>query len=193
MKQTQVDKTLRLASVHTNGIDWETRTVWIIGALDEMKAYQYLPGLRLLDETPGLIHVMIMTPGGAEAGGFAIYDTLRTMKNEVWTYGFGEVCSIGALIFQAGSKRFMSHNCELMMHNGTVNLGKDEDVDTDTIEELAKEAVRNNARYHRAIALRCGIPQRVVSDWCRVERYFGAHEARENKLVDEVLKEKGRE
>lgn len=180
------DLSPRLADVHTNGIDWKTRTVYIVGALDDEKAYQYIPGIRMLDESPGDIKVMIMSPGGEEGGGFAIFDTLRTLRNRVITIGFGDVYSIAGLIFQAGDERLMAAHAQYMIHNGSINLAGG-DVDTDSIKILAQEADRNNHRYHEAISVRSGTLLEDVEDWCTEEKYFSAHEAVLVGLADRVI------
>ncbi len=183
-----VDQSERLANIHTNGVDWKTRTVWIIGELTEQRAHQYLPALRLLDETPGTIRIVLSSVGGEEPGGFAIYDVLRSLQNRVYTFGYGEVCSIAALIFQAGSKRFLSPSCQLMMHNGTVSVEKSEGgMNSDFIKQLAEEAIRNDARYHQAIADRTQAELSAVEGWCAEERYFSAAEAVEAKLAYSVF------
>ena len=185
MKRSR-DQSGRLNNVHTSGVDWKSRTVWIVGELDETKAYQYVPVIRLLDETPGPIKVLIMSNGGCEPGGFAIFDTLRTLRNKVITIGFGHIYSIAALIFQAGDERLMAPNCELMMHNGSIGLDGG-DTNTDYIEQLAAEAVRNNGRYHRAIATRADLDLQKVSQWCKDEKYFSAEEAVAEGLADRVV------
>lgn len=176
----------RLVNIYEGGVDWKSRTIWIVGELPEEKAFQHVPAIRLLDETPGPIKVMIMSVGGDEGGGFAIFDTLRTLKNPVITIGFGHIFSIAALIFQAGDKRLLSINCELMMHNGSVSL-EGGDVNTDLIEQISAQAVKNNGRYHRAIASRSRIALPTIRQWCKEERYFSAHEAVAEGLADEVV------
>lgn len=176
----------RLGEIHESGIDWKSRTVWIVGELPEERAYRYIPGIRLLDESPGPIKVVIMSVGGNEGGGFAIFDTLRTLKNPVTTIGFGHVYSIAALIFQAGDTRLMAPSCELMMHNGSITLDGG-DVNTDYIEELAAEAIRNNSRYHRAIASRANLDLQKVVKWCKDEKYLPAEDAVKEGLADRLF------
>lgn len=185
MKRSK-DQSGRLANVHGGGVDWKSRTVWIVGELPEEKSYQYIPGIRLLDETPGPIKVVIMSNGGGEAGGFALFDTLRSLKNKVVTIGFGHVYSIAALIFQAGDLRLLSANCELMMHNGTLQM-EGGDINTDLIEQIAAEAVKNNGRYHRAIAMRANLDLQKVVQWCKDEKYFSAEEAVAEGLADRLF------
>ena len=178
----------RLDGILDNGIDWKSRTVWIVGELSEEKAYRYLPGIRLLDESVGPIRVVIMSQGGNEGGGFALFDTLQSLKNVVTTYGFGHVYSIAALVFQAGNTRMLAPSCELMMHNGSVTL-EGGDVNTDYIEELAAEAIRNNARYHKAIATRSNLDLQKVVQWCKDEKYLSAEAAVAEGLADGLVKD----
>lgn len=175
----------RLSSIQGEHVDWQTRTVWVVGPLEDEKSYALVPLLRLLDETKGTIKVMIMSPGGGEAGGRALFDTLKTLQNKVITYGFGPVYSIAALLFQAGNFRYLAPNAELMMHNGSMTL--DGELETDTIEDLAAEAVRTNNRYHKLIAERCGINLSTIAEWCKDERYFSADEAETLSLSDGTI------
>lgn len=186
MNRKTKDQGSRLQGVHETGVDWKSRTVWIVGELSAEKSYQYVPSIRLMDETPGPIRVVIMSNGGEESGGFALFDTLRSLRNPVITVGFGHVYSIAALIFQAGDRRLLASNCEIMMHNGSIHL-EGGDTDTDLLERIAAEAVRNNGRYHRAIADRAGVDLQKMAEWCKKERYFSAQEAVAEGLADQVV------
>lgn len=176
----------RLASCHTSGVDWKRRTVYIVGELHDEKAYQYVPALHLMDETPGKIHVFVMSPGGEEPGGWALFDTIRALRNESVTIGLGGVYSIAALIFQAGDQRLLGAHAQLMMHNGHIGLDGDE-LNSDYVKQLAQEAIQNDGRYHRAIALRSGAELQKVEEWCRTERYFLPEEAVKEGLADRLV------
>lgn len=160
--------------------------MYVVGELVDEKAYNYLPSLRILDETKGRIRVVVGSPGGHEPGGFALFDTLRSLRNPVTTIGVGGIYSIAALVFQAGSDRILMPHSQLMMHNGTIPV-EGGDVNTDLIEKLGREAGQNNARYHRAIAARSGIDLKQVEQWCKDERYFLAEEAVRLGLADRII------
>lgn len=187
-KRAQIQKYqgFRLEEIRTTAVDWKNRTLWIVGEIDEEVGYRYVPALRILDETPGDIKVVIMSNGGCEPAGFAVFDTILTLKNTVVTIGFGHVYSIAALIFQAGDQRLLSQNCELMMHNGSLSLPGG-DMDTDMIEKISVEASKNNGRYHRAIALRSNTDLQDVQRWCKDERCFSATEAVDEGLADGIV------
>jgi ATP-dependent Clp protease protease subunit len=140
-----------------------------------------------LDESKGPIKVFVSSPGGEEATGFAIFDTLRMCRNQVETHGFGGVYSIAALIFQAGNVRYLAPNADLMMHNGSLEIGTEGYMDTDKLERLGREAIVNNARYHNAIADRCELEKSVVAGWCREETHFSALHAVDNGLADRLI------
>jgi ATP-dependent Clp protease protease subunit len=178
----------RLSDILEQGVDWKTRTLYIIGAIDDEKSFRLIPIIRLLDEGKGPIKIFLSSNGGDEAAGFAIFDTLRLCRNQVRMYGFGGVYSIAALIFQAGNARFLAPNAQLMMHNGTMGIdSSDGSMDSNKIEQLGREAAQNNARYHGAIANRCSLSLTEVAAWCKDERYFLAEEAVSLGLADRLI------
>lgn len=177
----------RLSTILERGIDWKTRTVYVVGVIDDDKASQLIPAIRLLDETKGTIKVFLNSPGGDESSGFAIFDSLRLCRNRVEIYGYGGIYSIAALILQAGNARYLAPNAQVMMHNGTVGVDSDGSMDSDKVEQLGREAAQNNARYHGAIAARCDLSLAAVAAWCKEERYFLAEDAVECGLADRLI------
>ena len=179
----------RLSDILENGIDWKTRTLYIIGAIDDEKSFRLIPLIRLLDEGKGPIKIFLSSNGGDEAAGFAIFDTLRLCRNQVKIYGYGGIYSIAALIFQAGNQRYLAPSAQLMMHNGTVGVdSSDGSMDSTKVEQLGREATQNNARYHGAISKRCSIPLTEIASWCKDERYFLAEDAVLLGLADRLIK-----
>lgn len=63
----------------------------------------------------------ISTWGGCARGMFAIYDTMRAVREkcEISTYGLGKVMSAGVLLLAAGTKgkRKIGRNCRVMIHS----------------------------------------------------------------------------
>jgi len=178
------DQTDRLINILEQGVDWSTRTVYIIGNIDDEKSFGLIPVVRLLDESKGPIKVFLSSHGGDESAGFAIFDALRLTKNDVRIYGFGGVYSIAALILQAGGLRFLAPHSQVMMHNGSIGIESGGSMDSDKVEQLGREAAQNNARYHEAIATRSGIAVEKIRAFCREEKYFRAEAAVELGLAD---------
>jgi ATP-dependent Clp protease protease subunit len=65
--------------------------------------------------------LFISTPGGTAVDMFAIYDTMRMVKEdcEIHTIGMGKVMSAGVLLLAAGTKgkRRIGANCRVMIHS----------------------------------------------------------------------------
>ena len=67
------------------------------------------------------IDMVISTPGGNADDMFAIYDTMRSIRDEVpiKTRGIGKVMSAGVVLLAAGTKgeRSIGKNCRIMLHS----------------------------------------------------------------------------
>jgi len=67
------------------------------------------------------IDMVISTPGGNADDMFAIYDTMRSIREEVpiRTRGIGKVMSAGVVLLAAGTKgeRSIGKNCRVMLHS----------------------------------------------------------------------------
>ena len=67
------------------------------------------------------IEMVISTPGGNADDMFAIYDTMRSIRDEVpiKTRGIGKVMSAGVVLLAAGTKgeRSIGKNCRIMLHS----------------------------------------------------------------------------
>jgi len=67
------------------------------------------------------IDMVISTPGGNADDMFAIYDTMRMIREEVpiKTRGIGKVMSAGVVLLAAGTKgeRSIGKNCRIMVHS----------------------------------------------------------------------------
>ena len=67
------------------------------------------------------IDMVISTPGGNADDMFAIYDTMRSIRDEVpiRTRGIGKVMSAGVVLLAAGTKgeRSIGKNCRVMLHS----------------------------------------------------------------------------
>ena len=71
----------------------------------------------IFDEKMKLTLIM-NTPGGNAYDGFALVDTMDTSRLPISTLAIGHVCSMGTVIFTAGTPghRVMTRNSYMMMH-----------------------------------------------------------------------------
>ena len=163
-------------------------TLFLVGQIEE-KSIEIIAELfsisRANSKTP--INLFLSSGGGEEDSGFAIFDAIRGIPNEVRIFGYGQVSSIAALIFQAGDKRYLSPNSVYMMHNGSVVIN--DTIDFDKIEELSNFYKANNKRYYAAISGRTGKTDKEIEKLCGDEKFFSATEAVEAGFADSICEE----
>ena len=112
----------------------ELRVTGIYGDINEERCSEALYGLLALEQTAYSsvkqdeeevvvvepIDFYISTYGGAASEMFAVYDTMRNMRDNVpiVTHGVGKVMSAGVLLLAAGTKgsRRIGKNCRVMIH-----------------------------------------------------------------------------
>lgn len=99
-------------------IDINNRTLYLSEEIDDAITDNIIKGFHLLDSTNGTIYLQINSGGGYCSSMRAIYDTIRSCKNEVHTLGTGQVCSAAGLLLVAGDRRFVTENCWFMAHEG---------------------------------------------------------------------------
>jgi ATP-dependent Clp protease protease subunit len=63
------------------------------------------------------IYLFINSPGGSVSDGFALIDTIKSLKSPVYTIVIGHACSMGGLISIAGHQRYMTKNSFWMGHD----------------------------------------------------------------------------
>lgn len=74
---------------------------------------------NLSENPPEILTLMINSPGGDLAAGFAIIEVMNGSRIPVRTIVLGEACSAGLLIAMSGSKglRIVTPTCSIMSHH----------------------------------------------------------------------------
>jgi len=111
------------------------RIAELYGIIDEEMASNIVASMLILRDTGREIaleddkevetykpfELFISTPGGTAVDMFAIYDTMRMVKEdcEIHTIGMGKVMSAGVVLLAAGTKgkRKIGANCRVMIHS----------------------------------------------------------------------------
>lgn len=78
------------------------------------------------------IHLYINSPGGVVTSGLAIFDTMKSLKCDVATYGIGQNCSMGSFLLAAGTKgkRYALPSTRIMTHQPMGGMqGQETDID----------------------------------------------------------------
>lgn len=134
------------------------------------------------------ITMYINSPGGSVSAGFAIYDTMRSIKCDVSTVCVGSACSMGAFLLAAGAKgkRFALPNSEVMLHQviGTVG-GQASDVIIAT--EFAK---RTKDRINSILAQNIGKPVEVIRRDTERDNWMYAEDALAYGVIDGIIEKK---
>lgn len=131
------------------------------------------------------ISIYINSPGGSVTAGLAIYDTMQFVKPDVATYCVGQAASMGALLLSAGTKgkRFVLPNSRVMMHQpwgGIQGVAED-------ISRHAKEILKLRDRINKIFALHTGQSLEKIQKDSDRDFFMSAEEAKQYKLVDEVI------
>ncbi|MFH1678826.1 MAG: ATP-dependent Clp endopeptidase proteolytic subunit ClpP [Candidatus Omnitrophota bacterium] len=138
-----------------------------------------------MENTSKDINVYINSPGGSVTSGLAVYDTIQFLKPDVATYCVGQAASMGALLLCAGTKgkRFALPHSRVMIHQPWGGIqGAAEDISRHAIEIL-----KLRDHINEILSLNTGQPiEKIQKDTDR-DYFMSAYEAKEYKLVDEVI------
>ena len=134
------------------------------------------------------ITMYINSPGGSVSAGFAIYDTMQSLKCDVSTVCVGSACSMGAFLLSSGAKgkRYALPNSEVMIHQviGTIG-GQASDIVIAT--NFAK---RTKDRLNRILAKNTGKPFEEIQRDTERNNWMYAEDALEYGLIDKIIESK---
>ncbi len=134
------------------------------------------------------ITLYINSPGGSVSAGFAIYDTMRSIKCDVSTVCVGSACSMGAFLLAAGTKgkRYALENSEIMLHQVIGSAGGQ----ASDVIIAANFANRTKERINRILSENIGRPyDEIVRDTER-DNWMFAEDALAYGVIDEIVKKK---
>src|SRR5712675_330649 len=134
------------------------------------------------------IHLYINSPGGSVTAGMAIYDTMQYVKPAISTICMGQAASMGALLLTAGTKgkRFALPHSRIMIHQP---LGGVQGQATD-IDIQAKEILRMREELNRILVHHTGQSMEKIQRDTDRDFFMTAEQAKEYRLVDEVISSK---
>jgi ATP-dependent Clp protease protease subunit len=131
------------------------------------------------------ISFYINSPGGVTSAGFAIYDTMQYVKNDVSTICVGQAASMAAVLMAAGApgKRFALPNSKFLIHQPWASgLGGQ----TSDIEIHAKDMLKVRERINQVLAEHTGQPiEKIAKDTDR-DYILEAEDAKKYGLVDAI-------
>ena len=164
------------------------RKVFLWGSVDDDSAKHVIDRLLYLDaKDPGKeITLIINSPGGYVTSGFAVYDTMKTIKSPVSTVCMGLAASMGSILLSAGAKgkRFIYPLAKVMIHQPS---GGARGQSTD-IEIQANEILKTKQIGAEILAENCGqTVEKILKDFNR-DYWMDANESLEYGIVDKIMK-----
>jgi len=164
----------------------DERKVFLWGMVDDKSAKHVIDRLLYLDslETKD-ITLYINSPGGYVTSGFAMYDSIKSLKSDVSTVCTGLAASMGSILLSVGTKgkRFIQPHARVMIHQPSGGArGQASD-----IEITAKEIVKTKELSAKILADNCGKSFEVVMKDFNRDHWMGAEESLEYGIVDGIL------
>ncbi len=163
----------------------EERKVFLWGMVDDDSAKHVIDRLMYLDmQNNKEIQLYINSPGGYVTSGFAIYDTIKSLKSPVSTICTGLAASMGSILLSVGKKgrRFIQPHARVMIHQPSGGARGQ----ASNIEIQAREILKTREIGAQILADNCGQTiEKIMKDFNR-DYWMNAEESIEYGIVDAV-------
>ena len=138
-----------------SALELKERHIWIDNDIDETlvnKAIRELNYLNKMGTAP--IKLFITTNGGSIEDGLALYDAIAESPAPVYVCVVARAYSMGAILLQAGAKRYALTHSRIMIHRGRkgqeVGTSSDyKDTVVDTPRHLCRTSVKPFTLLHK--------------------------------------------
>lgn len=163
------------------------RKVFLWGQVDDSSAKHVIDRLMYLELLqPGKeIQLIINSPGGYVTSGFAIYDTMKSIKSPVSTVCSGFAASMGAILLSAGEKgrRFILPHARVMIHQPSGGAGGS----ASDIEIQISELIKTKKLGAEILAENCSKSVEQIMKDINRDYWMSADESVEYGIVDSIL------
>ena len=129
------------------------------------------------------ITIYIMSDGGYLSYMWAMLDAMLTSKTPIVTVNLGTAASAAALIYLAGSRRYMMPTATVIIHEGHTEMSGDANKVMDATRNYNKELAKMKA----FILSRTHIPPRVLNKKAKDDWYIDATECLEYGVCHKVV------
>lgn len=164
----------------------EQRKVFLNGQVDGKTAKHIIDRLMYLDmESNDEIQFYINSPGGYVTDGFAIYDTMKSLKSSVSTICSGLAASMGSILMSGGEKgkRYIQPHAKIMIHQPMGGAQGQ----ASNIEIQAQEILKIKELSAKILAENCDQEfDKVMKDFKR-DYWMDAQESLDYGIVDGIL------
>lgn len=199
--------------IHNHGIDINNNEIYLVGedsyvngvgveeaeepGVEFLMANKFIKNLSILSHnSDDPITIKMKTNGGDWSEGVAIYDAIKSCKNEVTIINYTHARSMSSIIFLAGDKRLMHKHSSFMFHGGTIYTGG-------TVRQFRTEYKQNEIAHKQMMEIYVnhlkdkpywkGKTERQIHNWLEKqmkeheEVYLSAEEAVEYGFADEII------
>jgi ATP-dependent Clp protease protease subunit len=167
------------------GVSLETRTIYLVGEIDQESAERTVKGLHLLAAAnANPITVLINSDGGDWAHGMAIYDYMRSLPNHVAAKVLGQAMSMATVILQAADQRLAYPETTIMVHHGTDSFPEGQAID---YERWAANGRHARLRMCDIYAERSGKPAAYWNRKCQHDYILTPQQALGEGLIDSII------
>lgn len=177
-----------ISEFHTNHIFLDTKTIVMVGDIDEDMFSMLAKNLHALDSKSGEITIKLMSDGGSVVAARGIYDLIRGCKNNVRIICYGEVSSSASIILQAADHRVMTPNSKLMIHCGVefVPSSLPRNADRMMLEHRKDEKWMEDIYIQRIKQKKPRFTKKQLRELLEYDTYFTPKEALDIGLIDHI-------
>lgn len=171
------------SNINENGI------IFLSGSVDQSNAESVCKEIieynlaRKVDR----IQMIINSPGGSCADGFAIIDLMEWSQIPIYTIGLGMVASMGLLILMAGDKghRVVTPNTSLLSHRFlSMSWGNHSQLIANRkIEDQLHDRIVKHYLHHSTVPDRAALEQSILGN---VDYWMNPEEALKFGLIDTI-------
>ena len=191
-EETQAEETEEQAEqqVLLQKLPPEPRALGIFQDIDEKKTEELIYALTLYAaDSNDPVEFYVSTNGGSATDMFAVYDYVRTLRDDIdiCTYGLGKVMSAGVLLLACGTpgKRKIGKYCRVMIHSVIgLNSGALHD-----LENEMQEIHKIQEMYIEALCAETKFTKKKLKDMIskNVNVYLSAEEAVKYGIADIIV------
>jgi ATP-dependent Clp protease protease subunit len=166
---------------------YRERIIWIGQTIDEELGNQLVATMLYLDSVDKNkpMYLYINSEGGQIVPTMAIMDTMKSLKSQVGTVGFGSARAMGGLLLASGAKgkrAALPNTCIMLHHPSGVARGSASDIHNE-----GKELMRIRKNINEKLAGITGKPVEQISEDIRRDKHFTPEQALDYGIIDKIL------
>lgn len=163
------------------------RIIFVEGEITQETAVETCKALLFLAaENHNLpVDIVINSNGGAVDAGLLILDAMEGSGVEIRTWCLSRAFSMAALLFSAGSKRYMLKHAELMIHQPLVSATRIEG-NVSMIKAVSDSLISTSKVINNILSKHTGKSEEEIETITRTDTYFTATEAISFGLADGI-------